>query len=243
MKNNSWHGKISLAFFLLTVVLALFSWIASAYGIGEVQSLLSAEGIRWMLGHVVENYVHAPALGIMLVLFMGMGIGIRAGLYGALKRFCRKEKQLSRKERRALVASVVTLALYMVLVGVALLLPWNFLYSVTGSWSHSPLAKGLVYILSVGIGLSGMVYGYVSDVFRGWKDVVGGMSLLISRSASYFVTLFFVVQFFSSLIYTRLPEVIFLSDGVVEVIFQLFCYLPLFMFGGKSAYHTHAYKY
>ena len=242
MKSDSWHGRISLTFFLLTVVLALCSWIASVYGVGEVQSLLSAEGIRWMLGHVVENYMHAPALGIVLVLFMGMGIGIRAGLYGALKRFCRKEKQLSRKERRALVASVVTLGLYVVLIGVTLLLPWNFLYSVTGSWSHSPFVKGLVYILSVGIGLSGMVYGYVSDVFRGWKDIVGGMSLLISRSASYFVTLFFIVQFFSSFIYTGFPECFSMSGGVVEVLFQLFCYLPLFMSDSKREHHTRVRK-
>lgn len=242
MKSDSWHGRISLTFFLLTVVLALFSWIGSVYGIGEVQSLLSAEGIRWMLGHVVENYVHAPALGIVLVLFMGMGIGIRAGLYGALKRFCRKEKQLSRKERRALAISALAFGLYVALIGVALLLPWNFLYGVTGSWSHSPFAKGLVYILSVGIGLSGMVYGYVSDVFRGWKDVVGGMSLLISRSASYFVTLFFVVQFFSSFNYTRFPEWVSISDGVVEVLFQLFCYLPLFRFGSKAFLHTRVRK-
>ena len=73
MKSDSWHGRISLTFFLLTVVLALFSWIASVYGVGEVQSLLSAEGVRWMLGHVVENYMHAPALGIVLVLFMEIG--------------------------------------------------------------------------------------------------------------------------------------------------------------------------
>lgn len=242
MKSDSWHGRISLTFFLLMVVLALFSWMASVYGVGEVQSLLSAEGIRWMLGHVVENYMHAPALGIVFVLFMGMGIGIRAGLYGALKRFCRKEKQLSRKERRALVASVVTLGLYVVLIGVTLLLPWNFLYSVTGSWSHSPFVKGLVYILSVGIGLSGMVYGYVSDVFRGWKDIVGGMSLLISRSASYFVTLFFIVQFFSSFIYTGFPECFSMSGGVVEVLFQLFCYLPLFMSDSKREHHTRVRK-
>ena len=242
MKSDSWHGRISLTFFLLMVLLALFSWMASVYGVGEVQSLLSAEGIRWMLGHVVENYVHAPALGMVLVLFMGMGIGIRAGLYGALKRLARKEKLLSRKERRALGASAVTLGLYMVLIGVAMLLPWNFLYSVTGSWSHSPVAKGLVYILSVGIGLSGMVYGYVSDVFRGWKDIIGGMSLLISRSASYFVTLFFVVQFFSSLVYTGVPACFSMSEGVVEALFQLFCYLPLFMFGGKRDHHTRVRK-
>ncbi len=229
MKSNAWHGRFSLTFFLLTVLLALFSWIGSVYGAGEVQSLLSAEGIRWMLGHVVENYVQTPALGLVLVLFMGLGVGIRAGLYDVLKRFCRKEKLLSRKERRALLMSAIAFGLFVALIVVALLLPWNFLYGVTGSWEHSPIAKGWSYLLSVGIGLSGMVYGYVSDVFRNLADVVRGMSLLISRLASYFVTLFFVVQFFSSLAYTGLAEWIGLPDGVVEVLFQLFCYLPLLM--------------
>lgn len=229
MKSNAWHGRFSLTFFLLTVLLALFSWIGSVYGAGEVQSLLSAEGIRWMLGHVVENYVQTPALGLVLVLFMGLGVGIRAGLYDVLKRFCRKEKLLSRKERRALLMSAIAFGLFVALIVVALLLPWNFLYGVTGSWEHSPIAKGWSYLLSVGIGLSGMVYGYVSDVFRNLADVVRGMSLLISRLASYFVTLFFVVQFFSSLAYTGLAEWIGLPNGVVEVLFQLFCYLPLLM--------------
>lgn len=227
MKSNAWHGRFSLTFFLLTVLLALFSWIGSVYGAGEVQSLLSAEGIRWMLGHVVENYVQTPALGLVLVLFMGLGVGIRAGLYDVLKRFCRKEKLLSRKERRALLMSAIAFGLFVALIVVALLLPWNFLYGVTGSWEHSPIAKGWSYLLSVGIGLSGMVYGYVSDVFRNLADVVRGMSLLVSRLASYFVTLFFVVQFFSSLAYTGLSEWIGLPNGVVEVLFQLFCYLPL----------------
>lgn len=229
MKSNAWHGRFGLTFFLLTVLLALFSWIGSVYGAGEVQSLLSAEGIRWMLGHVVENYVQTPALGVVLVLFMGLGVGIRAGLYDVLKRFCRKEKLLSRKERRALLMSAIAFGLFVALIVVALLLPWNFLYGVTGSWEHSPIAKGWSYLLSVGIGLSGMVYGYVSDVFRNLADVVRGMSLLISRLASYFVTLFFVVQFFSSLAYTGLAEWIGLPNGVVEVLFQLFCYLPLLM--------------
>ncbi len=229
MKSNAWHGRFGLTFFLLTVLLALFSWIGSVYGAGEVQSLLSAEGIRWMLGHVVENYVQTPALGLVLVLFMGLGVGIRAGLYDVLKRFCRKEKLLSRKERRALLMSAIAFGLFVALIVVALLLPWNFLYGVTGSWEHSPIAKGWSYLLSVGIGLSGMVYGYVSDVFRNLADVVRGMSLLISRLASYFVTLFFVVQFFSSLAYTGLAEWIGLPNGVVEVLFQLFCYLPLLM--------------
>jgi aminobenzoyl-glutamate transport protein len=230
MKNNAWHGRLSLTFFLLTVLLALVSWVGSVYGAGGVQSLLSAEGIRWMLGHVVENYVQAPALGVVLVLFMGLGIGIRAGLYDVLKRFCRKEKLLSRKERRALLMSAIAFGMFVALIVIALLLPWNFLYGVTGSWMHSPIAKGWCYLLSIGIGLSGMVYGYVSDVFRNWADVVHGMSWLISRLASYFVTLFFIVQFFSSLVYTGLAEWMGLPDGWMEVLFQLFCYFPLLLF-------------
>ena len=69
MKSSRWHSWLSITFFLLTVALALFSWIGSVYGMGGVQSLLSAEGIRWVLGHTLENYVQAPALGMVLVFF------------------------------------------------------------------------------------------------------------------------------------------------------------------------------
>jgi len=226
MKSNRHTSTLSIFFFLLLLVLAFFSWIGSVYGLGEIQSLLSAEGVRWMLGHVVENYVQSPALGLMLVLFMGVGIGIRAGLYDVLKRLCRKERFLSRKERRALTLASVVLLVYASLVGVSMLLPWNFLYGVTGSWGHSPLAKGAVYIFSVGIGLVGMVYGYVSDAFRSLSDVVEGMALLIVNRASGFVTLFFVVQFFSSLEYTRLGDWIGISGSLMELLYLFFSYIP-----------------
>ena len=65
MKSNRFSSTLSIVFFLLTLALALFSWIGSIYGLGEVQSLLSAEGIRWVLGHVVENYVQSPILGMV----------------------------------------------------------------------------------------------------------------------------------------------------------------------------------
>lgn len=71
MKNRKYISRVGICFFFMTWVLALFSWIGNIYGVGEVQSLLSAEGIRWVLGHVVENYVQAPALGVVLILFMG----------------------------------------------------------------------------------------------------------------------------------------------------------------------------
>lgn len=234
MKNRTFVPDWSILFFLLTVSVALFSWVGSIYGFQSVQSLLSAEGIRWVLSHIVENYVQVPALGCVLILLMGLGIGERAGLSEVLKRLLQRDRQLSGKERRALVLSFVSLFLYAGVVLLSMILPWNFLQSITGSWINSPLSKGLVYILSVGVGLPGIVYGYVSDTFRSVSDVINGMSCLIARKASYFVSLFFVVQFFSSLEYTGLLEWMNVDSGVVEFLYPFFCFLPLFVMKKKK---------
>ena len=85
MKTKVAYTGWSAVFFLLTLVLALFSWVGSIYGVGEVQSLLSVEGVRWMLGHVVSNYVQTPALGVVLILLMGVGVVARSGMWDALK--------------------------------------------------------------------------------------------------------------------------------------------------------------
>ena len=230
MKNKEWHSRLSVFFFLLTIALALFSWIGNVYGMSGIQSLLSTEGIRWVLGHVMENYVQTPALGMVLILFMGVGIGLRSGLYDAIRRFLYKGKLLSRRERRALTLSLGVLGLYLMSLGIVRLLPWNLFLSVTGGWAHSPFSKGCIYLLSLGIGLSGMVYGYITNIYRTLWDVVQGMSFLIARQSSYFVTLFFVVQFFSSLEYVGWIAYLGCSEEVMEVIFQLCCYLPMFLF-------------
>lgn len=60
MKNNYYFPHVATFFFLLTVIVALVSWIGSIYGLGTVQSLLSPEGIRWELRHITSNYVKTP---------------------------------------------------------------------------------------------------------------------------------------------------------------------------------------
>ena len=235
MKSNWFSSTLSIVFFLLTLALALFSWIGSIYGLGKVQSLLSAEGIRWVLGHVVENYVQSPVLGIVLVLFMGLGIVLRSGLYDAVKRFASRNKLLSRKERRALTLAVGVLLLYLAILVVSMFLPWNLYWNITGGWLHSPFSKGLVYLLSVGIGLAGIVYGYVSDTFRRLSDVVEGMASLIAERSFSFVSLFFIIQFFSSLEYTRLAEWMNVGGRILMALYGISCVLALFRFDSLRA--------
>ena len=235
MKSNRFSSTLSIVFFLLTLALALFSWIGSIYGLGEVQSLLSAEGIRWVLGHVVENYVQSPVLGIVLILFMGMGIVLRSGLYDAVKRFAGRNKLFSRKERRALTLAVGVLLLYFAMLVMSMFLPWNLYWNITGGWLHSPFSKGLVYLLSIGMGLGGMVYGYVSDTFRRFSDVVEGMSSLIAERSFTFVSLFFIIQFFSSLEYTHLAEWMNVDDSILRGLYVVSCVFSLFRFDSLRA--------
>ncbi len=227
MKSKVAYIGWSAVFFLLTLVLALFSWVGSIYGVGEVQSLLSVEGVRWLLGHVVSNYVQTPALGVVLILLMGVGVVARSGMWDALKRFCRPGRLLSSKERRALVVSVGLLVGYVLLVLVTVLMPWNIGQSVVGSWLHSPFAKGVVYVFSLGGGLSGMVYGYASDSFRHWSEVLDAMSSLIVRHASFFVALFFISLFFAALVYVRMDGWLGVSSEFLSLVTQLVSYFPL----------------
>lgn len=226
MKNKYNFPHAATLFFLLTVAVALFSWIGSIYGLGTVQSLLSPEGIRWELRHAIENYINTPALGIVMMLFLGLGIARYSGMSGAIGRIISCGKQLTRKEKRALVLSACTFLIYVLMIVLTTFAPWTMLRSVTGLLANSPFEKGIYYLLSFGIGLSGVIFGYAADRFRSDRDIIRGMSCLFSRYADYFVVLFFIVQFFSSLMYTNLVEWIGINSELVYYVFHICCYLP-----------------
>ncbi len=80
-------------FFLLTLAVILLSWIFDIYGLsvlqpqtGEeirVQSLLSPEGIRWLLRHVVTNFTGFAPLGLVIVAMFGIGAAGHSGFIDA----------------------------------------------------------------------------------------------------------------------------------------------------------------
>lgn len=234
MKNKHSFPHVATLFFLLTVAVALFSWIGSIYGLGKVQSLLSPEGIRWELRHAIGNFVHTPSLGIVMMLFMGFGIAYHSGILGTIGRAVKKRKQISRKEGRAMILAGCTLFIYVIMIICTTFGPWAMLRSVTGAIINSPFQKGIYYLISFGVGLSGVVFGYAAGRFRDDKDIILGMSCLFSRFADYFVVLFFIVQFFSSLVYTNLVEWIGINSQIVYYAFHICCYLPLLWMVNKK---------
>lgn len=80
--------------FMLFVYLALFmillSWVVSSFGVSVVQpgsgeevaikSLISAEGIQYMLTSMLENFTGFKPLGLVLAMMLGIGLAEKVGL-------------------------------------------------------------------------------------------------------------------------------------------------------------------
>ena len=52
----------------------------------EPQSLLTSEGIYWMLSSMLRNFTGLPALGLIFVAMLGIGLAEKFGLFSALMR-------------------------------------------------------------------------------------------------------------------------------------------------------------
>ncbi|MFE7277403.1 AbgT family transporter [Streptomyces sp. NPDC057623] len=83
-------------FGVLSVVLALVSWVLSAAGASAlnpasgktvtVHSLVSGDGLRMMINDAVTNYATFPPLGTILVVMLGVAVADRSGMLPAMLR-------------------------------------------------------------------------------------------------------------------------------------------------------------
>ncbi|MBL9030551.1 MAG: AbgT family transporter [Phycisphaerae bacterium] len=51
------------------------------------RTLLTSEGVYWMLSSMIRNFTHLPALGLIFVSILGIGAAEKFGLFGAAMRF------------------------------------------------------------------------------------------------------------------------------------------------------------
>ncbi|MGL4853271.1 MAG: AbgT family transporter [Phocaeicola sp.] len=227
MKSNIRFIHPATLCFLLTLGVVLASWVASMQGVPEVQNLLTADALRWQLRHALPNYMDTPALGIVMILFIGGGLLFHSGWITACKKLCVAYNTVTRKERMGLLFSLLVGVVYMLLVLSITYAPLTLLRSVTGSLHHSPFLQGIYYIVSIGMGMVGIVFGYTSGRMHSDRDIVAGMQLLFVHCADYFVILFFLVQFFSTLQYSSLFGLLGVEKEFVRSVFDALFYLPL----------------
>ncbi len=115
-------------------------------------------------------------------------------------------KQLSRKERRAMQIALLACLSYVLLILGATFSSWGILRGVNGSLMRSPFIMGILFLLSFGIGLTGMVFGFVSGRYRSDGDVIEGLTYPMKLLGVYFVIAFFASQMFACLEYSQLDK-------------------------------------
>lgn len=174
---------------LAEVLLILLSWILSATMTEGVRSLLSGEGIRWFFG-CYTGIVASPPLAWLVLLLIAAGCMRQSGIM---------RPQQSYRDRMALRAALVFLALY---IGVILLLtamPHAVLLSATGSLVPSPFSRSLVAVVAFGLVLLAVVFGVMSGRLRTLADVLDSLSEGIRRGAPLFIIFILAMHLYASL--------------------------------------------
>ncbi|WP_373894294.1 AbgT family transporter [Virgibacillus natechei] len=79
-----------MLFIVLAGIVILLSWIISSFGVSFIQpggneevaikSLVSAEGLEYMLTSMIDNFVGFAPLGIVLTMMLGIGLANKVGL-------------------------------------------------------------------------------------------------------------------------------------------------------------------
>lgn len=117
-----------------------------------------------------------------------------------------KYKQLSRKERRALLTAVLAGVVYATVVLLATFSSWGILRGVNGGLIRSPFIMGILFLISLGAGLMGTIYGFSSGRYRTDSDVIEGLTQPMKLLGGYFVIAFFAAQMFACLEYSHLDK-------------------------------------
>lgn len=177
------------ALFLLSVI----SWIGDVYGWG-LQSLYSAEGIRWTVANLLPNLRRAP-LPEVVTAAAGVGVLVESGIFAALWTMARRTvPRLTLKQRRALQFSAVTaLALLALLLWLTAFPPYVLL-SAFGTFHGSALEQGLPALCCLACACVGMVYGGLSGRFLTMADFLRSCHVWVSRLAAYFVVMLLVAE-------------------------------------------------
>lgn len=120
----------------------------------------------------------------------------RLGTYGGpAQEEAKTVDKLSPKETKGLLAAMIAL---LIIVGITLvgIIPSNgFFRGPDGGLLTSPLIKGVVSMLFITAGATGLVYGIVTGKFKNDSDVVNGMGDSMKTLAIYLVLVFFAAQF------------------------------------------------
>ena len=150
-RTGKYIARLALMLGVFQLIAVLGSWIFKAVNPElPLRSLLSAEGIRWMVGSIGDNLA---GRGLVWLLLGSMA-------FGSVK-FCgildvpRKWKAMSFWDRFGLMVALAELLVIVVLTLLLTVLPHAVLLGVTGNLYPSSFSKSLFFIVCLSVCRSG----------------------------------------------------------------------------------------
>jgi aminobenzoyl-glutamate transport protein len=188
---------IALSLFAAQLLLMLISWLYSAaVPVSNVHSLLSSEGLRWMLGHFAETMA-SPLLVWLLLVAMAYGCLVKSGLPISVKSYTSENRGY--RERRALNITCLLLVVCVAIILSLSIVPHAIMLSATGKLWPSPFSASLVPIIAFCLILLSSVYGMISGKFDTIRDVYDSLLYGLRCAAPWLLFYILIGQLIASL--------------------------------------------
>ena len=188
-------GRLALLAFLLVLaelLLILASWLLSAMPTVHVRSLLSSEGVRWLMGHIAES-LSTPILAWILLLGMGYGCLRRSGL---LTSFSVPRASLPHRTRIAQWSLFAFLIAYVVVILLLTAVPHAILLSATGQLFPSPFSASIVPVVAFGVTMGSIIFGVMSGHFSTFSNIYESLVSGLRSVAPIILFYLLIIQLF-----------------------------------------------
>ena len=194
-RTGKYIARLALMLGVFQLIAVLGSWIFKAVNPElPLRSLLSAEGIRWMVGSIGDNLA---GRGLVWLLLGSMA-------FGSVK-FCgildvpRKWKAMSFWDRFGVMVALAELLVIVVLTLLLTVLPHAVLLGVTGNLYPSSFSKSLFFIVCLSVCLISVSFGVVSSRLRSLEEVCDCLVAGISYTLPLWLIYVLAIELYASL--------------------------------------------
>lgn len=194
-RTGKYIARLALMLGVFQLIAVLGSWIFKAVNPElPLRSLLSAEGIRWMVGSIGDNLA---GRGLVWLLLGSMA-------FGSVK-FCgildvpRKWKAMSFWDRFGLMVALAELLVIVVLTLLLTVLPHAVLLGVTGNLYPSSFSKSLFFIVCLSVCFISVSFGVVSSRLRSLEEVCDCLVAGIAYTLPLWLIYVLAIELYASL--------------------------------------------
>ena len=194
-RTGKYIARLALVLGVFQLIAVLGSWIFKAVNPElPIRSLLSAEGIRWMVRSIGDNLA---GRGLVWLLLGSMA-------FGSVK-FCgildvpRKWKAMSFWDRFGVMVALAELLVIVVLTLLLTVLPHAVLLGVTGNLYPSSFSKSLFFIICLSVCFISVSFGVVSSRLRSLEEVCDCLVAGIAYTLPLWLIYVLAIELYASL--------------------------------------------